>query len=250
MAERDAPARPPATAHRRRELLSRTLLVIAALAYSGFPFELAAGVPLDPGSAYLSELAARDQPLRLLFAAADAVAAVAAGIAGVLMRRELRSSTRTVSAWVRSVPVALIVFGSATIVDVLSPMRCAPSADSACARAEASWQLGTAHAVHNFSSSVATMAAVALCVTVAVLLARTGKATGWLRAPATIVLVAALVASAVVAVASSLAVAGIPPMPGIGWWQRVQTLAFCLVFTMVVPVMRRSAPFGPERVGT
>jgi hypothetical protein len=224
------------------------LLLVAAIAYSGLPLEALAGFPLDPTTSYLSELAARDQPLRLLFAGADLVGAVGAALAALLL---VRRHDRPASSWARAVPVLLLVFGAATVADVLSPMACAPSVDAACARAEQRWELGVGHAVHDVTSSIATVAAVGLCVSAVLLGSRRarglrgvpaspGVSWGWVVAP-----VVALLTSVVVAVIAGASLVGVPTV-AVGWWQRAQTLAFSATFVCLVPLLRPTAPRGAD----
>lgn len=216
------------------------LLVVAAVAYSGLPFEAAAGFPLDPMTAYLSELAARDQPSRPLFTVVDTVAGSAATLAAILLLRAhvvVRSHRSTWTPWIPTMLVLLLVFGVATVADVLNPMACAPSADVGCARAERSWELGTTHVVHLGTSGLATVAAVGVCVSLLVLLTRSRRhlpgARWWDVAP-----LSALVLSAVVAVIAVSDTFGVRP-PAVGWWQRGQIIAFCVTVACIVPTLRR-----------
>jgi hypothetical protein len=201
-------------------------LVVVAVAYSGLPLEAAAGFPLDPAAAYLSELAARDRPGRLPFALADGVAGTVAVLAAVVLRRWQRVPRSPLAA--RAVPGLLAVFGLATVADVLSPMACAPSADAGCARAEQQWDLDAGHEVHLVTSSVAA---------VLVLVLGSRRARGRTMPVAALVTGSALLTSVVVAVIAGADTLGLPTPP-VGWWQRAQTLAFCATFLCVVPVLR------------
>jgi hypothetical protein len=210
-------------------------LVVVAVAYSGLPLEAAAGFPLDPAAAYLSELAARDRPGRLPFALADGVAGTVAVLAAVVLRRWQRVPRSPLAA--RAVPGLLAVFGLATVADVLSPMACAPSADAGCARAEQQWDLDAGHEVHLVTSSVATLAAAGLATAVLVLVLGSRRARGRTMPVAALVTGSALLTSVVVAVIAGADTLGLPTPP-VGWWQRAQTLAFCATFLCVVPVLR------------
>lgn len=209
-------------------------LVIAAVAYTGLPLEAAAGFPLDPAVAYLSELAARDRPGRLPFALADGIAGTAAVLAAVALRG--RPVLPLAARWL---PVLLLVFGLATTADVLSPMACAPSADVGCARAEERWDLDAGHVVHLVTSSVATLAAVGVAAAVLALVVgvrcRGDRSAAAWGVPAGV----ALLLSVVVAVLATADTLGLPIAP-VGWWQRAQTVAFCATFVCVVPMLRRA----------
>lgn len=147
--------------------MARTLLVIAAIMYSGLPWEAAVGFPLDPSRSYLSELAARDQPSASLFRLLDASAGVLILVALLVEPTRARArSLFTASAY------ALGLFAAFTIIDASSPMACATSASIACARADAANTLGAAHEIHTFSSAGALAAVLSSAVLLALAVVR------------------------------------------------------------------------------
>ncbi|KSW17190.1 DUF998 domain-containing protein [Cellulomonas sp. B6] len=213
------------------------LLVLAAVAYAGVTWELAAGFPLDPVRSYLSENAARGQPLRALFVATDTLAGGLAALAGAALLRVRRAVPPTARRWVAVVSVALVVTGAATVVDAFNPMACAPSADSRCAAAEAARTLGVQHTVHEVASSVVSLAVVTTCVGALALARRTAgrgrtRAAWCALAPAATLVTSAVVGA--IAVASTLGAA----TPPVGLWQRAQTLGVCATFVVLVPLLR------------
>ena len=143
------------------------MFCIAALLYSGVPWEAAAGFPLDPSRSYLSELAAADQPTSLLFRALDAGT-------GVLLLGALSFADRTAipPRPARAAGFALAVFALLTIADALSPMACATSASRECAAADAAQTLGWSHQLHTLSSAGALVAAIVSAVLFACAAAR------------------------------------------------------------------------------
>ncbi len=207
--------------HRR----AQALLVLAAVAYCGLLWEAALGYPVSPSSSYLSELAAADQPWRWVFRAGDLVAGSAALTAALLLLRSLRIAARRAVVG-RLTLAALAVFGSATVLDALLPLRCSPSTDAACAAADAAGTLGFAHEAHSVTSTVAVSAAVVLAVGLVALgwRARRSIGAGIVPMVAGTVALAATLALSVLSLRAELA-GGSPP----GIVQRAQTLSFSLV---------------------
>lgn len=208
------------------------LLLLGGLAYTGVPWEALVGFPLDPAEAFQSELAAVDQPTRLLFALTDGFAGVAAVAAAALL---WWGRARPGTVLERLLPVPVLLFGVGTVADVLSPLPCAPSVDPGCAEADGLASAGTAHSL---TSLVATTALVLLAAGLAGLLIglrRRGVAVPrawWL--PVLLYAGTSLV-SAALSVADNL---GAHPA-GVGWWQRAQTAAASLCLAVVVPLLAR-----------
>jgi hypothetical protein len=215
---------------RRAPFVPTILMAVAAVLYLGVPAEALLGFPLDPTRAYLSELAAVDQPTSGLFRALDFLAGgmVVLGSLLLLCEREVSLHRSSIVA-----VIGLAGFGAGTVADVVFPMACAPSADARCAAADAAGTLGTTHVVHTISSATALAAACLTAVVLIVIVARATGSQGARRGPArsghramVIVVVAVLVITSSVAV-SLLAVlgnadGGLPAGGGVA--QRLQTV--------------------------
>ncbi len=208
------------------------LLLLGAIAYTGVPWEAMLGFPLDPAVAFQSELAASDQPTRVIFALSDGFAGVAAVVAaGLLWWGRSPADTR----WARLAPIPVLLFGIGTIADVLSPLPCAPSVDAGCAAADGAASAGTAHSV---TSLIATSALIALAVLLA------GLLIGWRRRGGRVSFawwLPVLLYAATSLVTAGLSIAdnlGAEPT-GLGWWQRAQTAAASLCLAVLLPVLRR-----------
>lgn len=208
------------------------LLILAAVAYTGVPWEALVGFPLNPAEAFQSELAAVDQPTRSLFAFTDGLAGVAAIVAALLLWWG-RTGDDTVLG--RLVPLPVLLFGVGTVADVLSPLPCAPSVDAGCAEADGLASAGTAHWL---TSLVATTALILLAVVIAGLLVemrrRGTRAPALWWWPVALYAVTSLV-SAALSVADNLGV----ETSGTGWWQRAQTTSASLCLALVVPLLLR-----------
>lgn len=106
-------------------------------------------------SDYVSELAAADQPHSMLFRSADfacgafVLVGAACGIAAAP-----RCSLIMIGWW------ALALFAVSTAADAVLPLSCAPSADAACAAAEAAGSVPLSHRLHVVSSTLAVAGAV------------------------------------------------------------------------------------------
>jgi|GEM_PF-1650478 len=244
VAERAAPgARGPVA-----ERVAGWLLVLGAIAYTGVPWEALVGFPLNPAEAFQSELAAADQPTRMLFAVTDGFAGAAAVVAAVLLwwagrRRPAVPGGRGGALLERVVPVPLLLFGLGTVADVASPLPCAPSVDAGCADADGLASAGTAHSI---TSLVATTALILLALLLAWLLAGTRRR-GTVLSPAWWVPVLAYgVTSLVSAALSTASNLGLDPA-GAGWWQRAQTASAAACLVLVVPLLRRHREAGRGR---
>ncbi|MFC5146880.1 DUF998 domain-containing protein [Streptomyces aureoversilis] len=127
----EAGTRPaPAAAGARaaaREPRPAWLLAAAAVAYNAWLLEFLLPTGLDARHSYVSELYAADQRFHGLFGAIEIVTAllVAAG-AVPLPRRPGSSRCVLASRW------SLVAFAASSVADVIVPMRCAPSVNSAC----------------------------------------------------------------------------------------------------------------------
>ncbi|MEU9119296.1 DUF998 domain-containing protein [Streptomyces sp. NPDC048506] len=135
------------------------LLLLGAVAYTAWVLELVLATGLDPVRAYVSELAAADQPLGGLFRATDLVAGllVLAGAVTALLTTERRP-------WATAGWAALALFGAATAVDSRLPLSCAPTSDPVCAARETAGLVPATHTAHAVSSSAAMVGALAALV--------------------------------------------------------------------------------------
>lgn len=224
----------------RRRTASWILLLSAAILYSGVPWEAAAGYPLDPSRSYLSELAAQDQPLGALFRSLD-------GLTGALVLVALALvAGRPLSRLVRASAVALAAFAALTILDALSPMACATSADARCAEADAANALGLSHHLHAVSSAGALAAVAVSAVLLVIAAARDREAASAVARGALVTVVAMLVAVTLIITLLAMLSAGDGRLiDGGGLVQRVQVLlvsAYLVSFGAVAIRM-------PDRLG-
>lgn len=200
--------------------------IAAGVVYSAFLVTPLLGTELDPGRSYVSELAALDQPHGAAFRAVDAVVGIVVVVAGVHVARSSGLAA------VRWAGIALGLFGLATVLDVAAPMTCAPSADAACAAAEAS-RSTLAFGVHEVSSVLANGAAIAAVALLATARSRdrppdrpASPAEGALLIG--LLLVAAPGLVVVLEEGVGLGLHGV-----IGWVQRVQVLALSAVLVTI-----------------
>ncbi|MGG2465691.1 DUF998 domain-containing protein [Streptomyces sp. RGM 3693] len=145
------------------------VLLLGALAYTAWVLELVLATGLDPVRAYVSELAAADQPLGGLFRATDLVAGllVLAGALTALATTERRP-------WTVAGFSALALFGAATALDSRLPLSCAPTSDPVCAARETAGLVPATHTAHAVSSTLAMLGALAALVLLTVAARRYG----------------------------------------------------------------------------
>lgn len=214
--------------------------VLAGVVYSAFLATPLLGTRLDPARSYVSELAALDQPSGGVFRTVDAVVGLVVVVAGAHVLRGTRVTA------VRWAGAALALFGVATLLDVAAPMICAPSADAACAAAEASRSV-LAFGVHEVSSFASNAAAVLAVVLLAVTRSRERSA----DQPASPLEGALLVGLPLVAVPGLLVVleetVGLGLDPVVGYVQRVQVLALSAVLVTIGLVILRGARWVRSR---
>jgi hypothetical protein len=215
-------------------------LVVAGVVYSAFLVTPLLGTRLDPARSYVSELAALDQPHGLVFRTVDALVGLVVVAAAVHLVR--RPGTRAV----RWAGVALGLFGVATLLDAAAPMTCAPSADAACAAAEAS-RSALVFGVHEVTSVAANGAAILAVVLLAVARSRGRTASQ----PASPLEGAMLVGLPLVAVPGLLVVleetVGLGLAGVVGWVQRVQVLALSGVLVTIGLVVLRGSRWVRRR---
>ncbi|MGW4892701.1 DUF998 domain-containing protein [Kitasatospora sp. NPDC004240] len=185
----------------RTRLAVTLLLLLSAVAYTAWVLEVVLSTGLDPVQAYISELAAEDQPLGGLFRATDLVAGLAVLAAALTALASPGTSappTVQTPAAIRSTPTAptaptpavprgltggwrrpwatvgwaaLALFGAATAADSRLPLSCAPTSDEECAARETAGLVPATHTAHAVTSSLA-MAGALLALTALTVAAR------------------------------------------------------------------------------
>ncbi len=223
----DARTGPAATA-------AAVLLLLGALAYTAWVLELVIATGLDPVRAYVSELAAADQPLGGLFRATDLVAGalVLAGALTALAAVRRRP-------WTAAGLSALALFGAATALDSRLPLSCAPTSDPVCAARETAGLVPATHTAHAVSSTLAMLGALAALLLLTVAARRYGH---W---PALARLGPPLVLAELAATAWTLAeVAALTAGRGtwaLGVGQRLQVLLVALYVALLAGCLARDA---------
>ncbi|MFJ8434482.1 DUF998 domain-containing protein [Kitasatospora sp. NPDC094019] len=159
-APRPVPARPVTAAR-----AVAALLLLSAVAYTAWVLEVVLSTGLDPVQAYISELAAEDQPLGGLFRATDLVAGLAVLAAALLalsafhLRRPAAGENPGRRRWEVGGWAALALFGAATAADSRLPLSCAPTSDEMCAARETAGLVPATHTAHAVTSSLAMLGA-------------------------------------------------------------------------------------------
>lgn len=133
----DATAGP--TAGRRRAAC--TLLAVASVAYNGWLLELWVPTGLDPAHSYVSEAFAADQPYRGMFSSIELCCA-ALLVSAALCAYPHRARKLPRAGW-----VAIGAFGVFSGLDVMVPIRCAPSLGGGCEPVNP-WHTSTSGLVH------------------------------------------------------------------------------------------------------
>ncbi|MER7580895.1 DUF998 domain-containing protein [Kitasatospora sp. NPDC097691] len=176
----------PQPGHRTARTAVAALLLLSAVAYTAWVLEVVLSTGLDPVQAYISELAAEDQPLGGLFRATDLAAglcllaaagtALASGLArGTVDGEEAgraRGSRRR--RWALVGWSALAVFGAATVADSRLPLSCSPTSDEMCAARETAGLVPATHTAHAVTSSLAMLGALTALVSLTVAARRYG----------------------------------------------------------------------------
>ncbi|MFJ8475348.1 DUF998 domain-containing protein [Kitasatospora sp. NPDC094011] len=145
------------------------LLLLSAVAYTAWVLEVVLSTGLDPVQAYISELAAEDQPLGGLFRATDLAAGLCVLAAAVTalatgQARHPGAPGRHPGAggrdrWALVGWSALALFGAATAADSRLPLSCAPTSDEMCAARETAGLVPATHTAHAVTSSLAMLGA-------------------------------------------------------------------------------------------
>ncbi|MCF3119500.1 DUF998 domain-containing protein [Streptomyces arenae] len=237
-------SRPGSTAGRGRSAGPRVLaalLLLGALGYSTWAAEAFLPTGLSPLSAYVSELAAEDQPYGSFFRTADFLAGLFVLVAavGALVRLPYRGR------WAAAGWAGLALFGAATAADSRLPLSCTPTADAGCLARERAGAVPWTHSAHAVSSSLAVTGALVAMVLLTVA-ARRSLAGTWpalaRTGPALVVLELAATGWTLASVAAFEAGHG---TWGLGVGQRLQVL-FVAVW---IAVLARSLATARERRG-
>lgn len=235
---------------RRAFLLAALLLALAAVAYSSWVLEIALPTRLSSVEGFASELFAADQPYRWVFGGLDIAAGLCAVAAGVLVLRCVAGAVPGVR-WAYLGWGALVVFGVATVLDVVFPLDCAPSLELCQALQEAgrvSWR----HQVHVVTSVLANVAALAAILALW-LAARVGRVrpVPFRRLGAVLFWGAAVVALVTAALSLHDIDIDVPGLPsgGQGVPQRVQVGILAVWLGVAAASLRRDARAGRDDGG-
>ncbi|MEU9042811.1 MULTISPECIES: DUF998 domain-containing protein [unclassified Kitasatospora] len=157
-------------------------LLLSAVAYTAWVLEVMPSTGLDPVQAYVSELAAEDQPLGGLFRATDLAAglcllaaagtALVSGLTGGPATGRAGDSRR--GRWALVGWSALALFGAATAADSRLPLSCTPTSDEMCAARETAGLVPATHTAHAVTSSLAMLGALTALVALTVAARRYG----------------------------------------------------------------------------
>ncbi|MFF0817688.1 DUF998 domain-containing protein [Rhodococcus sp. NPDC003318] len=129
-------------------------VLLGAILYSSWLLELVLPTGLDPSRAYVSELAALDQPYGLIFRTGDLVTGILLTIAAVAALTLRPRRLLTTIGW-----VGLAVFAVSTALDSRMPLECSAHASAACAAREQAGLLDQARLAHALTSVGAATAA-------------------------------------------------------------------------------------------
>ncbi|WP_079169519.1 DUF998 domain-containing protein [Streptomyces sp. CC77] len=216
------------------------LLALGAVTYSAWLLETVLGTGLDPVQSYVSELAATDQRLGVLFRTTDLVSGllVLTAALGALTRSERRPLT--VAGW-----AALALFGAATAADSRLPLSCTPTADAACAAREDSGDVPFTHLAHAVSSSLAMAGALAGLAALTLAARRYGRWPAVARTGSALAVAAA--AATVWTLAGVAAFEAERGHWGLGAGQRLQVLLVAAWLLVLAWAVTREAPRIPAQ---
>ena len=224
---------------RKRDVLGTTvtvLFLLSAILYCSLLTELVMGYPLNPITAYLSELAARDQSTSDLVRIMDGTSAGLILLAIVLLMvrnsrgrkknsslHERNQHNRAYLLWI----VGLVVLAVGTIMDTFWPLDCAVSLDT-CQFKEQAGQVSLTHKLHDYSSVIAGFGGFLVGLSALWLfrfhknfgIVRLARMIGWCLVVSTVVI-------------SFWGLTGLPD----GLIQRVQILATCILIAISGPVL-------------
>ncbi|MBD0669789.1 hypothetical protein BU198_03415 [Streptomyces sp. CBMA156] len=144
------------------------MLLLSAVAYTAWVLEVVLSTGLDPVQAYISELAAEDQPLGGLFRATDLVAGLCLLAAAGTALATGRAGASRRNRWALAGWAALALFGAATAADSRLPLSCTPTSDEMCAARETAGLVPATHTAHAVTSSLAMAGALTALVSLTV----------------------------------------------------------------------------------
>ncbi|MFE6690869.1 DUF998 domain-containing protein [Streptomyces sp. NPDC057743] len=222
------------------------VLFLGALAYTAWVWELVIATGLDPVRAYVSELAAADQPLGGLFRATDLVAGLL-----VLLGALLALATTRRRPWTSAGLGALALFGAATALDSRLPLSCPPTSDPVCAARETAGLVPATHTAHAVSSTLAMLGALAALILLTVAARRYGQWPALARLGPALVL-AELAATAWTMAEIAVLTAGRDTW-ALGVGQRLQVLLVAVYLAVLAGCLARPGPRAepdPEPVPT
>ncbi|WP_413756893.1 DUF998 domain-containing protein [Streptomyces sp. MMBL 11-3] len=229
------------TTPRTATTATAALLALAALTYSAWTLEAVLDTGLHPARAYVSELAATDQPYGTLFRTTDLAA-------GLLVCAAVLTAPRTAvreGPGTRAARAGLLLFGAATALDSRLPLSCAPTTDPACAAREAAGLVPPAHTAHTVSSTLALCGVLVAMAALTRTARRHTPASPSTRAALVTLLVLELAATAWTLAAIAALEAGHPGW-GLGTAQRLQVgvVAVWLATSVATPVatLHRTGP--------
>ncbi|MGW5074342.1 DUF998 domain-containing protein [Rhodococcus sp. NPDC004095] len=152
--DRDAVAGGESDRQHRTRIVVIVEILLGAVLYSSWLLELVLPTGLDPSRAYVSELAALDQPYGLIFRTGDLLTGVLLTVtAAVALTLRPRRILTTIG-W-----VGLAVFAISTALDSRMPLECSAHASAACAAREQAGLLDEARLAHALTSVGAATAA-------------------------------------------------------------------------------------------
>lgn len=138
------------------------------MAYTAWVLEVVLSTGLDPVQAYISELAAEDQPLGGLFRATDLAAGLCLLAAAGTALATGRAGASRRHRWALAGWSALALSGAATAADSRLPLSCTPTSDEMCAARETAGLVPATHTAHAVTSSLAMAGALAALVSLTV----------------------------------------------------------------------------------
>lgn len=220
-------------------------LLLGALAYTAWVLELVIATGLDPVRAYVSELAAADQPLGGLFRATDLVAGLLVLVGALTaLAAPARFATTNRRPWTMAGFCALALFGAATALDSRLPLSCAPTSDPVCAARETAGLVPATHTAHAVSSTLAMCGALAALVLLTVAARRYGQWPALARLGPPLVL--AELAATVWTLAEVAVLTAGRDTWALGVGQRLQVLLVALYLALLAGCLARR----PARTGT
>jgi hypothetical protein len=205
-------------------------LLVSAVLYNSWLLQPWLNPAMTVVNAYISELAARNQPGGAVFRLSDVAAGGCALAAGLTLA--IFSGGLFRAGW-----IGVAIFGLATMFDGgVTSLDCSPSTDKVCAALAEAGRLPRTHELHPVSTGVAFggIIAAAICLTLAV--GRGQPPRVWARRIGLILCGALGVTTVAVGIAGQL------DTHPVGIWQRLQTLAVTGVLIWAAWLTPRHGP--------